>query len=35
MASNYLAHTLIDDPEADALVEQLSSLAPAARRGDH
>ena len=28
MASNYIAHTVIGDPEADAAVEQLSALDP-------
>ena len=28
MASNYIAHTLIGDPDADALMEELSHLRP-------
>ena len=28
VTANYIAHTLIGDPEADALVEQLSALEP-------
>ena len=28
IASNYIAHTVIGDPEADALVQELSSLDP-------
>ena len=28
MASNYIAHTAIGDPEADAVIEELSALGP-------